>query len=166
MVELTAFVREVVMPAGPDRVPHIRRECAMFPLEARPSSIHGWGICAGGPIPARRRVMEYTGERIDHDEAWRRRLRPQIYVFLAGLNKAIDGAIGGSGAEFVNHSCNPNLYARVRNGRIWFISRRRIEAGEELLIDYWITGSDPIYPCFCGAANCRGYMNQPFDQTL
>jgi SET domain-containing protein len=166
MKELTAFVREVVMPAGPDRVPRIRPESAIFPLEAGPSAIHGWGIFAGGPIPARRRVIEYTGQRIDYNEVWRRRIRPQIYIFLTGRGRAIDGAIGGSGAEFINHSCEPNLYARIRRGRIWFVSRRRIDPGEELFIDYNITGSDPLYECRCGAPTCRGYMNQLPPQTL
>lgn len=76
------------------------------------------------------------------------------------------GQLAAAGQEFINHSCEPNLYARVRAGRIWFISLRRIEAGEELLLDYQLTDRDPIYPCCCGSPSCRGYMNQPFDQTL
>lgn len=166
MTELTAFVRQVVIPAGPDRIPRIEPECTRFPLEARPSRVHGWGLFAAAPIPSRRRVIQYSGEVVDAKEAWRRRLRPQIYLFLTGRNRAIDGAIGGSGAEFINHSCEPNLYARVRSGRVWFVSLRRIEAGEELFLDYLITGREPLYPCRCGAPSCRGYMNQPFDQTL
>lgn len=160
MKELTAFVREVVMPSGPDRVPRIRPESVRFPIEAGASSIHGWGIYASGLIPARRRVIEYTGQRIDAVEAWRRRIRPHIYIFLIGPGRMVDGAIGGSGAEFINHSCEPNLYASIRRGRIWFVSKRRIEAGEELSVDYNITGSDLLHECRCGAPACRGYMNR------
>jgi SET domain-containing protein len=161
--ELTAFVREVVLPAGPDRVPRISAAHARFRLDARPSPIHGWGVFACEPIPARRRVIEYTGQRITGAEAWRRRLRPQVYTFLLGPDRILDGAVGGSGAEFVNHSCEPNLYARVRSGHIWFVSWRPIAAGEELLLDYQITGTEPVYPCHCGSPHCRGYMNRRLD---
>lgn len=160
MRELTAFVREVVMPAGPDRVPYVRPECAMYSLRPGRSHIHEWGVFACEPIPARRRVIEYTGQRIDYKEVWRRRIRPHVYIFLTGPGRAVDGAIGGSGAEFINHSCEPNLYANIRRGRIWFVSKRRIEAGEELSVDYNITGSDLLYECRCGAPTCRGYLNR------
>jgi uncharacterized protein len=71
----------------------------------------------------------------------------------------VDGAIGGSGAEFINHGCEPNLVARVRKGRVMLVSMRRIEAGQELLLDYRVTGDVPLMPCRCGAPACRGYLN-------
>ncbi len=159
--QLTAFVRQVVLPAGPDKRPHIDVSQCRFRLAYRRSPIHRWGIFAAEPIPARRRVIEYTGERIGLAEARRRSLRHQLYIFLAGKRALIDGAIGGSGAEFINHSCSPNLAARLRRGHIWFVSLRPIEAGEELLLDYQVTGDDPLYPCHCGSPLCRGFMNRP-----
>ena len=157
----TAFVRQVVLPAGPGKRPRIDVTQCRFRLAYRRSPIHRWGIFASEPIPARRRVIEYTGERIGLAEARRRSLRHQLFIFLAGKRTLIDGAIGGSGAEFINHSCSPNLTARLRSGRIWFVSLRPIEAGEELLLDYQITGDDPLYPCHCNSPNCRGFMNRP-----
>jgi SET domain-containing protein len=71
----------------------------------------------------------------------------------------IDGAIGGSGAEYVNHSCAPNLRARVARGRIVYFSRQAIAKGEELTLDYkYSSRLDPM-PCHCGAPTCRGTMN-------
>ena len=160
-VELTAFVREVVLPGGPNAVPHLDEQRCRFRLEYRPSPIHRWGIFAVEPIPARRRVIEYTGERITPAEVRRRSVRPRMYIFWVGPRIAVDGAIGGSGAEFINHSCACNLVARVRKGRIHLVSLRPIAAGEELLLDYRIRGDAPLMPCRCGSPQCRGYMNQP-----
>ena len=161
MEELTAFVREVVLPGGPDAIPRINPSACRFNLRYGKSRIHRWGVFADEAIPARRRVIEYTGIRIGLREVRRRNMRTHLYVFWVGKRRAIDGAIGGSGAEFINHSCNPNLVARVRKGRVMLVSLRRIEKGEELLLDYMITGGAPMMECRCGAPTCRGFMNRP-----
>jgi SET domain-containing protein len=160
MPELTAFVREVLLPGGPDPVPRIDSAACRFRLRFGRSVIHRWGVFAAEPIPARRRVIEYTGQKIGIEETWRRRVRPHLYIFWAGPKTAIDGAIGGSGAEYINHGCEPNLVARVRGGRVTLVSRRRIPPGEELLLDYRIRGGPPL-ACRCGAPSCRGFMNLP-----
>lgn len=159
--ELTAFVREVVLPGGPDAVPRLDPRACRFELTFGASPIHRWGIFAAEPIPKRRRVIEYTGQKIGWAEAYRRRVRPNIYLYWVGPRRAIDGAIGGSGAEYINHGCDPNLVARVRRGRVMLVSLRRIAAGEELLVDYRITGDVPLIPCRCGSASCRGFLNRP-----
>jgi len=145
-------------------VPHIVVQACAFRLEYRPSPIHRWGIFAVEPIPARRRVIEYTGERINPREMRRRSVRPRIYIFWVSPRVAIDGAIGGSGAEFINHSCAPNLIARTRHGRIHFVSLRPIAAGEELLLDYKVGGDTPLIPCNCGSPQCRGFLNRTDDR--
>jgi hypothetical protein len=48
----------------------------------------------------------------------------------------IDGVIGGSGAEYINHSCAPNLRSRLVRGHILSFSTRPIARGEELTVDY------------------------------
>ena len=69
--------------------------------------------------------------------------------------------MGGSGAEFINHGCEPNLVARFDHRRVFLSSLRPIARGDELLIDFHVRGDiDPI-PCRCGAANCRGFLNEP-----
>lgn len=159
--EPTAFVREVVVPGGPDAVPRLDPDACRFALTSACSPIHRWGVFAAEPIPKRRRVIEYTGQRIDRAEAYRRRVRPNIYLFWIGPRRAIDGAVGGSGAEYINHGCEPNLVARVRGGRVMLVSLRRVEAGEELLVDYRITGDVPLIACRCGSPSCRGFLNRP-----
>ena len=161
MPELTAFVREVLLPGGPDAVPRIDPAACRFRLRYGRSPIHRWGLFAAEPIPARRRVIDYAGQKVDVKESRRRQVRPHIYLFWVSPKRAIDGAIGGSGAEFINHGCEPNLVARVRKGHATLVSLRRIERGEELLFDYRLSGDVPPLACHCGARSCRGIMNRP-----
>ena len=159
LAETTAFVREVVLPGGPDARPGLNPAACYFALHHARSPIHRWGIFASEAIPAGRRVIEYTGERISPQEAARRSLRSQLYLFYLSPTQQIDGAIGGSGAEYINHSCEPNLRAAVSRRRLYLLSLRPIEAGEELLLDYRISSDGPRMPCCCGTDNCRGYLN-------
>jgi SET domain-containing protein len=77
------------------------------------------------------------------------------------LNKywCIDGAVGGSGAELINHSCTPNLYAWICRERILYMSVREIQPGEELTIDYHFAKDVERVACRCGSADCRGTIN-------
>jgi hypothetical protein len=162
--ELTAFVREVILPGGPDAVPRLNPAACRFKLRHGRSPIDRWGLFAAEPIPRRRRVIDYTGEKIGRKEARRRSLRSRLFFFRVSKHRSIDGAIGGSGAEFINHSCEPNLVARVRKGRVTFVSLRRIERGEELLLDYQVAGDVPPLACRCGTPSCRGTMNRPVER--
>jgi SET domain-containing protein len=136
--------------------PHLDLQHCRFDIEFRPSKIHRWGAFANEPIPGNRRVVEYTGERIDSDEVWRRRNRKRLYIFSLSDNWAVDGAVGGSGAEFINHSCDPNMEARLVRGHIYLTSLRRIEPGEEITYDYNIEDAMEPIKCNCGAESCRG----------
>ncbi|MCY7347577.1 MAG: SET domain-containing protein-lysine N-methyltransferase [Pyrinomonadaceae bacterium] len=158
--ELTAFVREVVLPGSSNVQPKIDSRFCRFNLKYAHSPIHRWGIFAAEKIPARRRVIEYTGQKIDASEVRRRRFRHHLYIFQLTQNRAVDGAIGGSGAEFINHSCQPNLMTRIVGGRIFFVSNRQIESGEELTLDYNIVMNGTNLPCSCGTEKCRGIINQ------
>lgn len=159
LAETTAFIRDVVLPGGPDARPTLDPAACCFALRYQRSPIHRWGVFAVEPIPAGRRVIEYTGERIAPAEAVRRSVRSQLYLFSLSSTQQIDGAIGGSGAEYINHSCEPNVRASVSRRRLYLLSLRLIEAGEELLLDYRISSDGPRMPCRCSAASCRGYLN-------
>jgi hypothetical protein len=79
--DATAFVREVLMPGGPWQQPRLEAGASAFRLRLDLSRIHRWGVYADQDIPARRRVIEYTGQRIGLREGFRRRLRQQLYLF-------------------------------------------------------------------------------------
>jgi len=130
-----------------------------FRLQIRQSKIHRWGVYALESIPAGRKVIEYTGEKISRRETKRRGLGDVTYLFTLDNYWTIDGAFGGSGAEIINHSCQPNLYTRIVHGHILYMSKRVIRRGEELTVDYLFSDKiDPV-PCRCGAAACRGTIN-------
>ena len=149
------------MPAK-RRVPRIVTKLAKFTLRIGRSRIERYGVFAGEAIPARKRVIEYTGERISEREGLRRAIKMlwagkagRIYTVRLNRRWKIDGAVGGSGAELINHSCEPNLTMRKIHGQIFLYSFRKIRAGEELTVDYGFRCS---LPCHCGAAKCRGTM--------
>jgi SET domain-containing protein len=129
----------------------------------RKSKIDRLGIFAQEDIPACRKVIEYSGERIDYDEAIRRLLAPgeRFYIFSLDrtFTQAIDGAVGGSGAEYINHSCDPNVRAWITKGHILYMSRRAIHCGEELTLDYKFRRQDARAICRCGSPVCRGTVN-------
>lgn len=132
---------------------------ARFRLRIGQSSIHRWGVYAEEHIPPRRKVIEYTGERISRAETKRRGQGARTYLFTLDDYWTIDGSVGGSGAELINHSCTPNLSSRIVNGHILYISRRPIAPGEELTVDYRFSEKVDKVPCRCAAPECRGTIN-------
>ena len=132
---------------------------ACFRMEIRESKIHRLGVYALENIPARRKVIEYTGEKISRRETKRRGDGPFTYLFTLDAYWTIDGAVGGSGAEIINHSCDPNLRAVVLKGHILYISRRPIRQGEELTVDYCFSDRFDKVKCRCGTTTCRGIIN-------
>lgn len=126
-------------------------------LIIRTSALHGVGVYTTAPIATSTRVLEYTGERIRADST------DGMYddvTYLFGLDGGKTVIDGFGMAAFVNHSCDANCETDQIDGKIWIISTRDIQAGEELSYDYNIYDTDPgeEVPCHCGAANCRGTM--------
>jgi len=130
-----------------------------YRLEIRESSIHRWGVYARERIPNGRKVIEYTGERISRRETSRRGLGKVTYLFTLDNYWTIDGAFGGSGAEIINHSCDPNLITRIIRGHILYMSKRVIRPGEELTVDYLFSDKIERVRCRCGSRLCRGTIN-------
>jgi hypothetical protein len=67
---------------------------------------------------------------------------------------------------YVNHSCEPNCYI---DGQIVFRALRDIQPDEFITIDYgtfFITKKNPIDPCNCGSASCRGKVTGEDYKTL
>jgi SET domain-containing protein len=140
--------------------PKIDERYACFKLRLGYSKIHRWGVYAAERIPARRKVIEYTGEKINRRETKRRAdASDMIYLFTLDPYWTLDGAVGGSGAQYINHCCEPNLTARIVKGHIIYVTLRDIAAGEELTVDYHFDKKVERVPCRCGAEKCRGTIN-------
>jgi SET domain-containing protein len=141
-------------------------------LAVRPSPIDGLGVFTRRAVAPGTRIIEYTGEVISSDEADRRyddeaMERHQTFLFALADGRCIDGAVGGSIARFINHSCEPNCEAvEFDGGHIWILALRPIAAGEELTYDYAYEWDDDdeaarFYRCDCGAAACRRTILSP-----
>jgi hypothetical protein len=140
--------------------PRIDSRYARFRLKIGASPIHRWGVFAQERIPARRNVIEYVGERVNGVETCRRmKHAKETYIFRLDEFWRIDGSVGGSGAEFINHSCDANLRGRRRGDRVFYQSVCPIEAGDELTVDYQFSSKIPKVLCRCGSPKCRGTIN-------
>ena len=145
----------------PNEPPTISEKYACFKLESKRSKIHQWGVYAAEDIPPRRKVIEYTGERINRKETKHRKEEQARMVYLFTLDNywTVDGAVGGSGAQCLNHCCDPNLVTVIRRGHILCMSKRAIRKGEELTVDYHFAKDAEEVLCRCGSAACRGTIN-------
>ncbi|XP_035041004.2 histone-lysine N-methyltransferase SETD1B-A isoform X3 [Hippoglossus stenolepis] len=133
------------------------------------SHIHDWGLFAMEPIAADEMVIEYVGQNIRQVIADMREKRYEeegigsSYMFRVDHDTIIDATKCGNFARFINHSCNPNCYAKVitveAQKKIVIYSRQPINVNEEITYDYKFPIEDEKIPCLCGAENCRGTLN-------
>jgi uncharacterized protein len=114
----------------------------LVPTRLAPSSIHGFGLFAAGPIPGGTAVWRFTpGFDLDLDpalvegqhEPFRATLLHYGYVD-ARLKRYI---LCCDDARFINHHDTPNLRTVLDQDRYGVdIAARDIMAGEEITIDY------------------------------
>lgn len=140
------------------------RQCEVFVFSAAHSPF------SGGPVWSVRSRNDPCGQESDpiHRRADYRPRSPARAMkrFSAGKVERIysvhlihawqiDGSVEGSGAEFINHSCDPNLTVRKISGQIFLCSLKKIRSGAELTADYGFRCSRS---CNCGSRHCRGTM--------
>ena len=98
----------------------------------------------------------------DIREAQYARTGQDCYLLKVDEAHMIDSTVAGNMARFTNHSCNPNMYAKMLNvegqSHIVFYARSVIARGVECTYDYRFESEDGRVPCFCGALNCRGVL--------
>ncbi|RWS29179.1 histone-lysine N-methyltransferase SETD1-like protein [Leptotrombidium deliense] len=133
------------------------------------STIHDWGLFALEPIAADEMVIEYVGQMIRPVVADLREKKynemgiGSSYLFRVDLETIIDATKFGNLARFINHSCNPNCYAKVitveGQKKIVIYSKQPIGVNEEITYDYKFPIEDEKIPCLCNAPQCRGYLN-------
>jgi SET domain-containing protein len=141
------------------------------PFAVRKSGIHGRGVFATRRIAKGERLIEYKGERITWKEADRRYpIDPVPYhTFLFEIGDGtmcLDAARKGTAAKWINHACNFNCEAvEDEDERVFIEAVRAIRPGEELTYDYnfileerHTPAQKKLFPCWCGAKNCRGTM--------
>lgn len=142
-------------------------------IQTRRSGVHGKGVFARVDIAEGETLIEYVGEVISWPEAQRRHPHDpahpnHTFYFHIDEERVIDALYGGNSSRWINHACNPNCEAEEENGRVFIKALRNIPAGEELNYDYGLMIDERYtaklkaqYPCWCGAANCRGTLLAP-----
>jgi SET domain-containing protein len=130
-------------------------------LTIKTSPINGKGCFATIKFQRRKKIAEYTGERIPDLEAQRRaRKRRILRICDIDGRFSLDGARGGNGTHYINHSCEPNAYMKTLRGHMLFFALRDIKPGDEITIDYEQTLHPDSKRCRCGAGKCRGTINR------
>ncbi|KAM7393231.1 hypothetical protein PAMA_008061 [Pampus argenteus] len=132
------------------------------------TSKKGWGVRTLQDIPQGTFVCEYVGEIISEAEAEMR----QNDAYLFSLDDkpqdlyCIDARFYGNISRFLNHMCEPNLFAcrvftthqDLRFPHIAFFASENIKAGEELGFNYgdhfWEVKSK-LFSCECGSSKCK-----------
>ena len=153
------------------------REMKAVPLKERlaamRSHIHGWGLFTKNDVKKDGMIIEYMGEIVRQCIADKRERYYEksgigsCYMFRLDLNRIVDATRIGCMARFMNHSCQPNAYAKVISvigeegpeKKIVVFALRDIVAGEEITYDYKFPVEDGSLRCTCGAPNCIGRMN-------
>ena len=121
------------------------------------------------PIAADEMVIEYVGQMIRPVVADLRERNYEAtgigssYLFRIDLDTIIDATKCGNLARFINHSCNPNCYAKIitidSQKKIVIYSKQQINVNEEITYDYKFPIEEEKIPCLCGAQGCRGTLN-------
>jgi hypothetical protein len=111
----------------------------------------GLGLFTNVSIERGTFIIEYIGEVISQEEADRRLGR---YLFAISAHRVIDGSSRENLARYINHACRPNTESDIISRRVLFFAKRRIQAGEELTVDYGPEYFDEFirpYGCLCDA---------------
>ena len=142
-------------------------------IQVRRSGVHGKGVFAVTDIAEGETLIEYVGEVISWEAAQQRHPHDpndpnHTFFFHIDEHRVIDAKVAGNSSRWINHSCDPNCEADEVEGRIFIKALRNIAAGEELHYDYGLIIEERLtaklkaeYPCWCGAAQCRGTLLAP-----
>lgn len=126
-------------------------------VEVRPSPIGGQGVFCRAPLRAGETVFIWGGDRATPEEFRAGRITSRSCSAIAeGLYLGKRPSLGDMPDDFVNHSCQPNLWLV---DAVTVTACRDIQPGEELTLDYatfydideWIVTE----ACACGSESCR-----------
>jgi len=121
----------------------------------RTSPIHGRGLYAAVPLPARKKLGEVGGRLVKLPQA-RAKIETRAEIYLVEINRrlALDCS-GGNEFKHLNHSCEPTCYLRIFKTRVEVYALKQMTRGHELTIDYGVTPHKGGMVCLCGSLKCR-----------
>ena len=84
----------------------------------------------------------------------------ELHLHAGQLLVASTVRSAASGAEYINHCCEPNIVAAHREGAYHLLQQAPDSSkGEELTVDYQFEKHVEKVLCACGSAGCRGTIN-------
>lgn len=126
-------------------------------IEAKKSKLHNLGLFA--------KELIHRGEIIWQLDESARRFTPDEFHSLPFDQKELGCQLGDfyvistDGTQYMNHSCNPNVWWE---GDHAYSARRDIQPGEEITYDYSTSDVDyqwkSTWECLCGDNDCRKYI--------
>lgn len=131
------------------------------------SKIHGIGLFTNVDINKDTYLMKYEGEVIGKcmsDKRERMYIKngiDSIYMFEVDTDMIIDATKLGNMARYINHSCNPNCVSITNTSEksIMYFTKRNIQKGNELTIDYNSNEVIENETCNCGDEKCKDIKN-------
>lgn len=117
------------------------------------SKISGLGVFANKNFKKGEIVLRWkNGKTFTKSQANKLSKKEKNYVLLISINKYI---LMQSPERYVNHSCNANTYANVKN--FCDIASRNIKKGEEITSNYSHIKDLMLvdFKCQCGSKDCR-----------
>ncbi|XP_055345914.1 uncharacterized protein LOC129593563 [Paramacrobiotus metropolitanus] len=165
-------------PCGPNCASRVVQNGIRMPFEIFMTRNRGWGVRATRTIQPGEFVVEFVGEIVesdmllarDPDNDWAMELTVDTYD---GVMYHVDPTHCGNVARFLNHSCDPNLFAaRVyvsgdptdTGVRMAMFSAQVIHKGKELTFDYgdeyWRRQNERGVYCQCGSLKKCKFMKR------
>ena len=140
--------------------------------KVKKSKVHGTGVFALENIKKGSHIIEYIGEKITKKEGDKRsaeriknfldkKNEGSVYIFELNKKYDIDGSPLYNKARYINHSCSPNCEVDIIDNKIWIISIKKINKGDELYYDYGYPFDKDDFDdhvCKCGSKKCIGYI--------
>lgn len=132
------------------------------------SRIHGIGLFTLTGYQKGDFVIEYAGDLIRTPLGDIREKRYEAeglgtYLFKIDEYQIVDATVKSNRARFTNHSCDPNMAAKIVNVRgrdlVVLLATRNIPPFAELTFNYQLPYEDKKLECLCTSWNCVGVMN-------
>ena len=125
------------------------------------SKIHGRGVILGRDVKKDEIIFKFIGKKVKNPPG------PWHYGphwLQVGYSEWIISKPGSPG-RYLNHSCNPNSGIRGKNT---IIALKPLKKGTEVLIDYAMSETYPIWhmTCKCGSKNCRDVIKPYQDLSV
>ena len=124
-------------------------------VELRSSSTEGKGLFARESIKKGETVIIWGGAIFTESDIKKDKAEKHSVVEIGeGIYLGIPRGKPQTLDDFMNHSCNPNLWLK---DEVTLVARRNIEKDEELTADYatWVSRSYWQMECHCGSLFCR-----------